>query len=69
MSKIDMSKKLLLTDFFCDDAENLSSQTKSFFKKFVIVIFFKNFKIFSQWKLYGNFRKCFYAKIMPEILL
>ncbi len=50
MSKNDLPKKSLLTDFFCDDIEKLSCQTKP--NKFILLLYFlkKNLKIFSQWK-------------------
>jgi hypothetical protein len=57
MSKNGLSKMSLLTDFFCDDVENLSSQINP--TNFICDynFFVKNLKIFSQWKLYGTFRK------------
>ena len=69
MSKINLPKMSLLTDFLYDHIEKLSSQIKP--NKFYLLLYFflKKLKDFSRWKLYGTFRKCFYAKIMPKILL
>ena len=46
MSKIGKPKKSLLTVFFCDDVENLSSQTKLKTKILLLYIFYKNLKGF-----------------------
>ena len=43
-------KKVLTDRFFCDDVENLSSQSKLKQKKLLLYFFYKNLKIFSQWK-------------------
>jgi len=50
MSKIGMPKMSLLTEFLCDDIEKLWSQINApiFFCDYII--FYKNLKIFSQWK-------------------
>jgi hypothetical protein len=57
MSKIDLPKMSLLTDFFCDDVENLSSQIKLEIKNLLLYIFIKKLKDFFSMEIYGNFRK------------
>ena len=62
MSKNDLPKISLLTDFVCDDIENLSSQIKPNIFYLLLYFFYKNLKIFSQWKymeILGNYNEIF----------
>jgi hypothetical protein len=57
MSKNDLPKKSLLTDFFCDDIENLWSQGKPNIFILLLYFFLKKLKDFFSMEINGNFRK------------
>ena len=55
----------LLTEKFCLDIEILWSQIKP--TQFILLLYFflKKLKNNFSMEINGNFRKCYYAKIMP----
>jgi len=62
MSKNWLPKMSLLNEFFCDDVEKLSSQIKPNIFNLLLYFFYKNLKIFSQWKYMEILGNEFYEK-------
>ena len=62
MSKNDLTKMSLLTEIFYDDLENLSSQINPNIFYLLLYFFYKNLKIFSQWKYMEILGNKFYEK-------
>jgi len=65
-------KTLLTDEIFLLDVENLWSQFKPniiFLTAYFFLKYYKKLKGIFSMELNGTFRKCFYAKIMLEILL
>ena len=64
-----VAENVLTDENFLHDIEKLSSQFKREFKNLLLYFFLKKLKNNFLMEINGHFRKCFYAQIMPEILL